>query len=266
MGNEPKVVSASKRTKLGKNQRQRNAMSDAPEKEKSAVPADSAARLRKAKNAFLERLFAHGYRFEESFSKVCDDGCSREEFGKLLYVVCLTWSFRTDSLHLPRAQKRLVNSGNISKSQLKALPKEMRAIADTIDSLNATSLAPARDIKMAPYDAKRQMVREYMIRQYETLPWLLRVYSSHLENFSKSAIRTVKRLTLAHLLAVKLVRYVEDQTGSPHYVDLSNLLEEGLRVAGGTESTPRFLSTAGLTKLYQRWAESAGGPRRAASS
>jgi hypothetical protein len=132
MGNEPKIVSASKRTKLSKNRRQRNATLDAPENETSAVPAapaDRAARLRKETEVFLKQLFAQGYYLEKSFRKICDDGCSREEFGRLLYVVCLISTFRTDSLCLPRAQKRLVNSGNISKSQLKALPKKMRAMA-----------------------------------------------------------------------------------------------------------------------------------------
>ena len=258
---------------VGENQNRGYPMSDALESVKSAVlaaPAEpsraGAARLREGTGAFLKQLFAHGHYLEESFRKICDDGCSREEFGTLLYVLCLVSSFRANSRYFPRGQERLVNSGNISKSQLKALPKKMRAMADTIDSLNATILAPANDIKLAPYDAQRQIARKYMIRRYETLPGLLRVYSRHLERFSRFADRTLKRLTPGHLHAIELLRYVEDHTGSPHYEDISNLLEEGWRVAGRTESTPRFLSAEGLAKLYQRRAESMCGPRRTSRS
>jgi hypothetical protein len=102
----------------------------------------------------------------------------------------------------------------------------MRAMADIIDSLNGTIFAPANDIKLAPYDAQRQTAREYVIRRYETLLGLLCVYSLHLERFSKFGARLVKRLTLGHLDAIRLVRYVEDHTGSPHYGDISNLLEQ----------------------------------------
>ena len=244
-------------------------MPDARKSRKAAVPAApagpqtrSADRLRRETNAFLKQLFARGYYLEEFFGKLCDGGCSREEFGTLLYSLCLVSSFRADSRYFSGGQKRLVNSGNISKSQLKALPRKMRAMADTIDSLNATILAPANDIKLAPHDAQRQIAREYVIRRYETLPAVLRIYSWHLERFSKFAARTAKRLMPGHVHAIELIRYVEDHTGSPHYEAMANLIEQGWRVAGKTESTPRFLSAVGLTKLYQRWAESVCGPRR----
>lgn len=247
-------------------------MSDTPESGKSTRPAAPAeplgervTRLREEKERFLQLLFANGHYLEESFRKICADGCPVEEFGRLLYIMCTIPSFRS-SRDFPRGQERLVNSGNISKSELKALPKKIRAMADTIESLNATALAPANDIKLAPHDAQRKIAREYMIRRYETLPGFLRIYSCHLEMFSQSCDQTAKRLTLGHLLAIELVRYVEDQTGSPHYEDISNLLEQGWRVAGGTESTPRFLSSEGLTKLYQRWAEAVCGPRRTSRS
>ncbi len=266
MEEAPRVVSKSKRTQLVENQNRQNPMSTGLKI--SVVPVtpagpsrEGAARLREGTEAFLKQLFADGHYLELSFGKICADGCSQEEFGTLLYATCLG-----GSPHFPRGWKRLVNSGNISKSQLKALPKKMRAMADTIDSLNATILAPANDIKLAPYDAQRQPAREYMIRRYETLPAVLRIYSWHLERFSKFAKRTAKRLTLIHLHVIGLIRYVENQTGSPHYEDISNLLEQGWRVAGKTETTPRFLSTAGLTKLYQRWAGPVCGPRRISSS
>jgi hypothetical protein len=248
-------------------------MLDALDSGESAPPATPveplvaiSARLREGKEEFLKRLFASGHYLEESFRKICADGCSAEELGTLLYIMCLISSFRANSRYFPRGQERLVNSGNISKSQLKALPKKMRAMADTISSLNGTILAPANSLKLAPNDAQRQIAREYMIRRYETLPGLLRVYSWHLERFSKFCDQTAKRLTSGHVHAIQLIQYVEDQTGSPHYEDMSNLLEQGWRLAGRTESTPRFLSTEGLTKLYQRWAEAVCGRRRTSRS
>jgi hypothetical protein len=155
-----------------------------------------------------------------------------------------------------------LHSRDISKAQLKALPKKLRTIADMIDKLNSTVFAPANDIKRAPFDAQRQIARDYMIRRYESLPGYLRVYSWHLESFSKLSRQTAKRLTMGHVLAIQAIRYVEDRTGSPHYADLSNLLEQGWLVAGRTEITPRFLSAEGLTKLYRRWADAICGPRR----
>jgi hypothetical protein len=260
-------------------QNQAGPLSDAPASGKSAVAvagSESATRLSEEMNSFLKQLFAQGRFLEESFGRICRDGCPREEFGTLLYVHCLVSSFREDPDHFPRDRKRLVNSGNIPKSQLKSVPRRMRAVADTIESINATILAPANDIKLAPYDAQRQIAREYLIRRYETLPGILRLYSWHLEKFSKFASRTAKRITPGQVNAVELVRYVEDHTGSPHYEDVSNLLDQGWRVAGRRlarrrdagepQSTPRFLSTAGLTKLYQRWAKYVCGPRRTAGS
>jgi hypothetical protein len=240
-------------------------MSHLSESGKSAVAAasalrESATRLRRGTDAFLKRLFVQGYYLEKSFCEICVD-CSAEEFGTYLYAVCLLSSVRADSTHFPLGQERIVNSGNVSKSKLRALPKRMRVVADAIDSLNATILNPANDITLMPPDAQRQIARDYMIRRYETLPGLLRFYSWHLERFSKSAVQSLKRLTFGHVLAVELVRYVEDHTGTPHYEDLSNLLEQGWLVVGKTGSVPSFLSTEGLAKLYQRWGDDVCGPR-----
>jgi hypothetical protein len=139
-------------------------------------------------------------------------------------------------------------------------------MADMIDTLNTTILGPANDIKLAPYDVKRQIARECMIRRYESLPGYLRVYSWHLERFAKFAVQMTKRLTLGHLHSIQLVRYVEDHTGFPHYEDLSGLLEQGWLVVAKTKNAPSFLSTEGLTKLYQRWANKVCGPRLMPSS
>jgi hypothetical protein len=220
------------------------------------------ASVRKETKAFLPRLFANGYCLEESFRNICADGCSAEEFGTLLYGMCLISAYRANSRYFPRGQELLVNSRDISKAQLRALPKKLRTMADMIDKLNATVLAPANDIKLAPYDAQRQIAREYMIRRYETLPGLLRIYSWHVERFLPIARKIAKRLTIGHVHAVEIVRYVEDRTGSPHYEDMSNLLEHGWLIIGKTKIAPRFLNVAGLTKLYQRWADVLFGPRR----
>src|ERR1022692_3346700 len=167
MENESKVASKSKPTRVAEYQNRRNPMSSAPERVKSGALAapqepsrEGAARVSEETKAFLKQLFAHGQHLEDSFRKICDDGRSWEEFGTLLYVFCVISSFRENSLYFPRGQEHLVNSGKFPKSQLKALPKKMRAMADTIDSLNATILAPTNDLRLAPYDAQRQIARE----------------------------------------------------------------------------------------------------------
>ncbi|HWY53078.1 MAG TPA: hypothetical protein VNZ03_01365 [Terriglobales bacterium] len=244
-------------------------MSDLPESGESGSTSTTATpslvretHIREQTEAFLQRLFEDRPYLEELFRKICGDQCAAEEFGTLLYTVSLISSFRADPKYSSPGQELLLNSRNISKAQLKALPKKLRNMADMIDKVNATIFAPANDIKLAPFDAARQIARDYMIRRYESLPGFLRVYSCHLERFSKFSRQTVKRLTLGHVLAIQLIRYVEDRTGSPHYADMSNLLEQGWLVAGRTESAPSFLSEEGLTKLYQRWADAICGPRR----
>jgi hypothetical protein len=230
------------------------------------------ASVRKETKAFLQRLFASGHYLEESFRNICADGCPAEEFGALLYGMCLISSFRANSRDFPRGQELLVNSRDISKAQLRALPKKLRTMADMIDKLNATSLAPANELRwiyppanelrLAPHDVQRQRNREYMIGRYNTLPGLLRIYSWHVERFLPIARKIAKRLTIGHVHAVEIVRYVEDRTGSPHFEDISGLLENGWLIVGETESAPRFLSVDGLTKLYQRWADALCGPGR----
>jgi hypothetical protein len=48
-----------------------------------------------------------------------------------------------------------------------------------IEKLNGTVLAPGTELKIASPDPQRQMARDHLIRKYETLPQLLRVYSWH---------------------------------------------------------------------------------------
>jgi hypothetical protein len=229
----------------------------------SAPSLKNASDMREQTERFLQRLFEGRLYLEELFSKICADGCPAGEFGTLLYSVSLISSFRANTEHFPSGTELLLHRRDISKAQLKALPKKLRTMADMIDTLNATIFALSNDIKLAPFDAQRQIAREYMIRRYESLPGYLRVYSWHLERFSKFSRQTVKRLTMGHVLTIHVIRYVEDRTGSPHYADLSNLLEQGRLVAGRTESAPRFLSAEGLTKLYQRWGNAICGPSHA---
>lgn len=174
---------------------------------------------------------------------------------------CLYSTLRRSPRHPALGEKRLSDLQEISRSRLRTLPKKIRAAADTIDTLNKSIFAPANEIRLAPYNVERKFEREHMIMRYETLPGVLKVYALHLERFLKPAARLVKRLTLGQMDAVRLIRYIEDHTGSPHHEDISNLLEAGWRVAGRTESTPRFLSTEGLSKLYQRWAGAVCKPK-----
>jgi hypothetical protein len=216
---------------------------------------------RKKTNVFLRRLFANGPYLEESFGDLCADGCSAEVLGDLIHAMSMLSAFRSHPRLFVPGRELLVNSGAVSKAQLRALPKKLRSIADTIQALNATVLSPANDIKLAPFDAKRQNMREFMIRQYGVLPQVLRIYSLQLERFPKVARRIAKRLTSDHVHAIFLIRYVENSTGSPHYEDVANLLEQGCLATGYSKKAPSFLSVEGLTKMYQRWGNVVCGPR-----
>src|ERR1019366_3594284 len=83
-------------------------MSDLPESAKSGALSASArdTRLREGKEEFLRGLFSQGDYLEESFRKICIEGCSPEEFGTLLYAVCLISSFRADPAFFPGGQER----------------------------------------------------------------------------------------------------------------------------------------------------------------
>jgi hypothetical protein len=199
---------------------------------------------RKHSTEFLHKLFSQGSHFEQSFRKICEAGCPAEELGWRLWATCTI----TSCWSIP-----LLHSGNITKAQLKGLPKRLRALADIIKSLNATPLAPGNEVKWAPENAQGQLARGYLVQRYEMLPGMLYVYAHHLERFSKIARKTVKRLTMGHLLVVELLCYVEKHTGSPCYKELADLLEHGCFVAGGKDDAPGFLTVEGLAKMYQRW-------------
>jgi hypothetical protein len=240
----------------------------------SPVPTEASLQnsdlVRRAAKVFLRQMFAGRPYIQESFHKICADGFPTEEFGVLLYSTCSICAYRSGPRHYQTGRKLLANSGDISKAQLKALPKKLRVMADMIDKLNATVFAPAVELKLmasapnmklTPDEARKKAARDYMIRRYETLAGLLRVYSFHVERQQKSARQMGKRLTVGKLHAIGLVRGVENSTGAPHYTEMSALLELGWRLAAGTENAPSFLSVEGLTKLYQRWANSICGPR-----
>jgi hypothetical protein len=192
---------------------------------------------------FLRELFAKGRYFEKSFSNLCEAGCPAKEFGRRLWATCVIMSLGS----IP-----LINGGKLSKAQLRRLPTRLRALAEIIHSLNATSLAPANEAKAAPYNPQGQPAREYLIRRYEMLPGMLNVYASHLERFSNLARKAVKRLTLGHVVVIKMLRYVEERTGTPRYAEMADLLQQGCFIVERTKSTPKFLSAEALAKMYQR--------------
>jgi hypothetical protein len=109
-----------------------NHRSEVPSGPERAAPPQTSVAQKRAE-AFLQKLFAEGPHFEESFRKICDWGCPRDEFGKLLWATCVMMSFRATPL---------INGGNLTKAQLKGLPKRLQTLAGIIKRLNATPLAP----------------------------------------------------------------------------------------------------------------------------
>jgi hypothetical protein len=220
------------------------------------VPAKKAV-ASESTDKFLKKLFANGAHLEECFHRICNAGCPTEEFGQLLWATCMLMSFQS----VP-----LFNGGNLTKAQLKGLPKRMRALAEIIEALNATPLTPGNEVKFmpdAPKGTSAQAARKYLVQRYEMLPRMLNFYSYHLERFTRIVRKSLKRLTTAHVSAIRVLRYVEDCTGSPRYGELAELLEQGCLIsliAGKEESVPRFLTAEGLAKLYHRWGNVVCGP------
>jgi len=221
----------------------------------SAQPVAARRSVRENTDTFLRKLFANGAYLEKCFRKICDSGCPRDEFGQLLWATCMLMSVQ----NVP-----LFNGGNLTKAQLRGLPKRLRAMADIIKALNATPLAPGNEMNMMPYapqGSRAQAARDYLVQRYEMLPGMLNVYSYHLERFTKIARKGLKRLTRAQVLVIRVVRHVEDCTGSPRYGELSELLEQGCLIVGRQESAPKFLTAEGLAKLYQRWGKAVCAPK-----
>jgi hypothetical protein len=220
----------------------------------SAPPVrDRVSIAREGRENFKKNLFAHGAHFEECFRKICDAGCPTEQFGEVLWSTCVLMSFKS----IP-----LLDGGNLSRAQLKGLPKRLRSMADIITALNSTRLGPANEINLMPpaEEASRaQIARDWLINRYAMLPNLLYFYALHIERFTKIARTAYKRLTVEHVLAMQILRYVEARTGSPHYADLAELLERGCSIEGN--NVPRFLTPEGLAKLYQRWVTISTNPK-----
>jgi hypothetical protein len=123
-------------------------------------------------------------------------------------------------------------------------------------------MAPSNEIHFMPFIPEGMAAREYFVQRYRMLPGMLYVYAGHIERFSRIVRTTFKRLTTEHILAIWVLRYVENKTGSPQYSGLSELLEHGCLIAGREKGkVPRFLTTEGLAKLYKRWGNAVLGPR-----
>jgi hypothetical protein len=135
---------------------------------------------------FLQKLFENGRYLEDSFRRLCADGCSAEVLRTQLYATSFISAFMSNPEWVPPGRELLVNSGNVSQAKLDALPKKLRAVADTIEELNDTVVAPTNEIKFSPpFDSKHQNMCKFMIRQYEILP--------QVSAYLRTAIRQVSK-------------------------------------------------------------------------
>jgi hypothetical protein len=195
---------------------------------------------------FLKKLFARGKVYEGVFNRICEAGCDAETLGGLLFAVCVL---------AEGDRKGFLDLGEISTAQRKRLARDLLSLADLVERVNHTRLNPKHDLLAAPPDAGRDPVRRHVAGVYDKLPFIMRVYSFHLERFAKFTGSLLKRLTFVHLETLRLLLYVEESTGSPRYEHMSELLTSGFLVAGGTEEAlPSFFTADALAKLKQRTA------------
>jgi hypothetical protein len=197
-------------------------------------------------HSFLKKLFARGAVYEELFNKIARR-CDGETLGCLLFSVCT----------LAVADRGgLLDPGDISTAQRKRLTRDLLSLADLVERVNRTRLNPKIDLLAAPPDAGRDPIRRHVADLYDKLPSIMRVYSFHLERFSAFSSALLKRMTFVHLETLRVLLYVEEQTGRPHYENMSDLLTGGFLAAGGSEdSIPDFFSADALAKLKQKTAK-----------
>lgn len=206
-----------------------------------------AANLSELPEFFEKRIFTYP-RSKELFSNLCENGCSQNDLATLLLAV--------STYAIAKRDEPLLNSGGLSTSQLARLRRELIWVGGMVDRVNNSTLNPTFDILLAPPDASRQALRETTARLYDMLPKLMQVYSMHLEQFSKFTKANLRRLTVTHYYALRLLRYIQEKTGSPRYDDTANLLIAGFLAVGGAQSNiPKFFTAEALTKLNQRTAK-----------
>ena len=192
---------------------------------------------------FLQKLFTRA-RAEEQFSRLCESGCAKNDLAILLLA---------GSVFAVSNGGQLFDPGGLSTRQLTRLRKDLLSLAGLVDRINKSSLNPKFDFLWAPLDDSRDALRRTTADLYDMLPGLMQTYCVHLEQFLKFARANLRRMTCGHLCALKLPRYIQEKTGSPHYEYSSNLLIGGFNAVWGDEADPPdFFAAEALAKLNQR--------------
>jgi hypothetical protein len=202
------------------------------------------AKTRTRIDGFLRKLFVKGNYCKELFHKLCKDGCCADDLGGLLFAVCTITRGYSDGL---------ICLGEPSAKEIKQLVRDLGALANLVARVNRSPLNPKFGLLALPTDLNKDPARKHVARLYDMLPGLMRAYSFHLQQFAKFNRALLKRLTHAHFETLRLLLYIEESTGSPHYEDVSNLLTAGYLAAGGAANdVPKFFTADALAKLKQR--------------
>jgi len=208
---------------------------------------DRTARFREE---FLQKLFAGGEVYRQSFDKLCTHGCRRDHLGNLLFAICTISRF---------GQSKLRDSGvskvtETGESDLDNLPQQLRSMADTLDRISKTILAPQAHLPEATKDRGTLSRQRTTARLYRLLPAIIRAYSLDLEALLEAAPKALKNLTMNHVLVANLLAYVEDSAGRPYYNDVSNLLIGGFSATldHPDSDLPEFFDPEALAKLRKR--------------
>ena len=177
-------------------------------------------------------------------SNLCEAGCSEEKLTSLLFNACVAANCKPI---------RLLDTAGLSTAQVKALQRDLLHVGSLVDRVNKTSLSPKFDLKWASPIAEKDSLRETVEHLYDMLPIIMRVYAVHLGQFAKFNRKILRRLTLAHYYALKLLQYIHEITGSPRYQVAADLLAVGFpALAGAQAEVPNSFSADALTRLYQR--------------
>jgi hypothetical protein len=81
----------------------------------------------------------------------------------------------------------------------------------------------------------------------------MQTYAVHLEQFERFNRKILKRLTVAQYYALKLLRYVDETTGSPRYQAAADLFAVAFpALCEHAAKMPNSFSADALSKLYTR--------------
>jgi hypothetical protein len=129
-------------------------------------------------------------------------------------------------------------SKNVFATEIKSLPDDLEALANSVDYANKTAFAPGSFSK-----------KSYALA-FRWLPGIMRGYAAIYRHIQHQVTPLRKRrITLVRVWTIDLMAKVESYTGRAHCEEIAILLTKGFGIQGPDNEMPKFFHTDTLAKL-----------------